>query len=129
MEMTGSFQHMLPLICVSMVAYVTADMLNGKPVYDILLERSLKKQQKAKIQMKYKRLLFEVVVENGSDLDGKCIHQISWPQYSLVINIRRGENEISPVGDTRIQAGDYIYIFANERDGAQLSSLGQVGIQ
>ena len=79
--------------------------------------------------MKYKRLLFEVVVENGSDLDGKCIHQISWPQYSLVINIKRGENEISPVGDTRIQAGDYIYIFANERDGAKLSSLGQVGSQ
>lgn len=129
MEMTGSFQHMLPLICVSMVAYVTADMLNGKPVYDILLERSLKKQQQVKIQMKYKRLLFEVVVENGSDLDGKCIHQISWPQYSLVINIRRGENEISPVGDTRIQAGDYIYIFANERDGAKLSSLGRVGSQ
>lgn len=43
MEMTGSFQHMLPLIAVSLIAYIVSDLLGGKPVYDELLEHSLNK--------------------------------------------------------------------------------------
>ena len=45
MEMTGSFHHMLPLICVAMAAYMVADITGGRPVYDELLERSLKAQK------------------------------------------------------------------------------------
>lgn len=45
MEMTGSFHHMLPLICVAMAAYMVADITGGRPVYDELLDRSLKAQK------------------------------------------------------------------------------------
>ena len=45
MEMTGSFHHMLPLICVAMAAYMVADITGDRPVYDELLERSLKAQK------------------------------------------------------------------------------------
>lgn len=43
MEMTGSFQHMLALLAVSLSAYVAADLTGGRPVYDELLERILRK--------------------------------------------------------------------------------------
>jgi NhaP-type Na+/H+ and K+/H+ antiporter len=116
MEMTNSFEHMLALIFVSMIAYLVADLLNGKPVYDELLERSLQKTKKFQQMDKYKRILLELVVENGAAIDGAIIRKINWPKCSLVVNIKRGEQEISPAGNTRIQAGDYLYIFANDVD-------------
>ncbi len=40
-EMTGSLSHLLTLSIVSLAAYVTADILGGKPIYNQLLERIL----------------------------------------------------------------------------------------
>lgn len=43
LEMTGSFQHMLALLVVSLTAYVISDLTGGRPVYDELLDRALGK--------------------------------------------------------------------------------------
>lgn len=48
MEMTGSFQHMLALLAVSLSAYVVSDLTGGRPVYDELLERMLRKLPRGK---------------------------------------------------------------------------------
>jgi len=123
MEMTGSFEHMLALIFVSMLAYVVMDMLNGKPVYDELLERSLAKKKTVHAAIKYRRTILELVIESGSLMDGKCVKNIQWPTYSLVVNLKRGEREIIPTGDTRIQAGDYLYILVNDQEIRELTQL------
>ena len=44
LEMTGSFQHMLALLAVSLTAYVVSNLTGGRPVYDELLERALGKK-------------------------------------------------------------------------------------
>ncbi len=106
MEVTGSFEHMLALIFVSMLAYVFMDMLDGKPLYDELLERSLAKKT-VHSAIKYRRTLLELVIESGYNIDGKCVKNIQWTTYSLVINLKRGESEIISTGDTRLQAGGY----------------------
>lgn len=126
MEMTGSFEHMLALICVSVTACTAADLLGGKPVYDELLSRSLAKQNQAKKTMKYRRLMFETVVGAGSAMDGKQIRQIAWPKYSLVIHIRRGESEIIPDAETRLQAGDYLYLFVNDYEIEKIAALAAI---
>ena len=36
-EMSGSFSHLLSLSLVALTAYITADLLHSKRVYDILL--------------------------------------------------------------------------------------------
>ena len=46
LEMTGSFQHMLALLVVSLTAYVISDLTGGRPVYDKLLDRALGKSKK-----------------------------------------------------------------------------------
>lgn len=46
LEMTGSFQHMLALLVVSLTAYVISDLTGGRPVYDELLDRALGKSKK-----------------------------------------------------------------------------------
>lgn len=45
LEMTGSFQHMLALLVVSLTAYVISDLMGGRPVYDELLDRALGKSK------------------------------------------------------------------------------------
>jgi H+/Cl- antiporter ClcA len=43
-EMTGAFTNLLSVSLVSMVAYIFSDMLNSKPVYELLLGRILSKK-------------------------------------------------------------------------------------
>jgi H+/Cl- antiporter ClcA len=48
MEMTGSFAHLLPLILVSMTAYLVSEIAGGAPVYEMLLARSLRLRERAR---------------------------------------------------------------------------------
>jgi H+/Cl- antiporter ClcA len=43
-EMTGSFTNLLSLAIVSIVAYIVADVLGSKPIYEALLEKILNNQ-------------------------------------------------------------------------------------
>ena len=45
MEMTGSMEQLLPLVTVCMSAYIASDLLEGKPIYDVLLNRMLAKRR------------------------------------------------------------------------------------
>lgn len=44
-EMTRIFYNMLPLAIVTFVAYITAEMLGGVPIYDQLLDRFMSMQK------------------------------------------------------------------------------------
>ena len=55
MEMTGSFAHMLPLILVSMTAYLVSDLTGGRPVYEMLLSRSLALRDRARARIRARR--------------------------------------------------------------------------
>ena len=55
--MTGSFAHMLPLILVSMTAYLVSDLTGGQPVYDMLLQRSLRLRDRARARF-HKNFMF-----------------------------------------------------------------------
>ncbi|MCE5285590.1 MAG: H(+)/Cl(-) exchange transporter ClcA [Pelosinus sp.] len=110
MEMTGSFEHMLSLIVVSMAAYVVADICKGKPVYEALLNRSLRKQGKDSSVMGQKRMVVEAVIASGALIERKEVKDVNWPDKALLVSIKRGEQELVPQGDTRMLAGDYIYV-------------------
>ncbi|MGI5921218.1 MAG: ClC family H(+)/Cl(-) exchange transporter [Syntrophomonadaceae bacterium] len=114
-EMTGSFEHLPALVTVSMTAYMVADLLKSQPIYDQLLDRIL-----AHNKYKYRNehsgdsTVLEVVVCLGSFLEGKMIKDVLWPKHCLLINIKRGEKQIIPRGDTKIKAGDYLSILTSE---------------
>ena len=114
-EMTGSFSHLLPLALASITTYIVADLLGSQPIYESLLNRFLKKQDDSVVigNKKHKAIL-EFVVCMGSVLDGKEIKAVKWPSQCLLVAVKRGEQEIIPKGDTRIQAGDYLVVLTNE---------------
>ena len=111
MEMTGSFNHMLSLIVISMAAFLVVDAMKISPIYEALLDRSLNKNKHSLKHINNEnRIVLEVTVQIGSKLDGKYIKDIDWPKDALLVSIKRGENEIVPVGDTCLFPGDFIYI-------------------
>jgi len=115
-EMTGSFEHLPALITVSMTAYIVADLLKSRPIYDQLLNRILAKGKHESLDVNTSaNTVLEAVVCLGSQLEGKMIRDVMWPQHCLLINIKRGEADIVPTGDTKILAGDYLNIMTNEK--------------
>jgi H+/Cl- antiporter ClcA len=51
-EMTGVLHNMLPLALVTLVSYLTAELLGGIPIYDQLLDRLLANQKAAQVKRK-----------------------------------------------------------------------------
>lgn len=119
-EMTGSFQHLLPLALVSIFAYITSDLLKSEPIYESLLERLLEKGKNKFVGNPKTKALLECCVCMGSTLEHKVIKDITWPKECLLVSIRRGEREIIPKGNTKILSGDYLVILVNEDDSAEI---------
>ncbi|EGD47551.1 Cl- channel voltage-gated family protein [Ruminiclostridium papyrosolvens DSM 2782] len=114
-EMTGSFNHLLSLAIVSITAYIVADLLGSKPIYESLLERILRKQGRKVAIGSYKhKSILEFAICMGSELDGKVIKDIKWPSHCLLVAVKRGEQEIIPKGDTALYAGDYLIVLTND---------------
>lgn len=114
-EMTGSLSHLLGLMTISMTAYIIAELLKSKPVYDLLLSKMLQnKGDNDFVGDEVKKVLLEVVVAISSEAEDKKVSEVAWPQQSLLVSIRRGESEIIPKGDTVIYAGDYITVLTSE---------------
>lgn len=113
-EMTGSFSHLLSMATVSMTAYLVADILKSKPVYEVLLERILRKNGSENWGDAHNKVIMEMPVCLGSKLDNKRIMDINWPKDCLLVGIKRGETEIIPKGNTLIRMGDYLIILTNE---------------
>lgn len=114
-EMTGSFSQLLSLAVVSIVAYIVADILASKPIYESLLQKFLHNQgEKISFGNKKNKSILEFVVCMGSALDGKQIKEVKWPSHCLLVAVKRGEHEIIPKGDTVIFTGDYLIVLTNE---------------
>lgn len=123
-EMTGSFHHLLSLAVVSITAYIVADLLNSKPIYESLLERILQQQgDKTPVGNTKHKSILEFAVCMGSELDGKQIKDIKWPSHCLLVAVRRGEQEIIPKGDTVLYAGDYLIVLTNDDRTSKVNDL------
>lgn len=116
MEMTGSFEHLLALILVSVSAYLTADAMHSRPVYDALLMRSLRKRRQEEKKSEKQRSIIEFSIAEASVMDGIYVKDFSWPEDSLLVSVRRGETEIIPHGTVKLQAGDLIYVLIEDSE-------------
>lgn len=126
-EMTGSLEHLLALSIVVLVAQVTSDLLNSKPIYESLLDRVLEKGVDKYEGAPNKKTLLEVVVPMGSDIEGKKIKDVKWPKNCLVVAITRGHSEIIPKGKTEIIGGDYLTVMTDQETSPDiLSSLIEI---
>ncbi|MFA9397113.1 MAG: ClC family H(+)/Cl(-) exchange transporter [Clostridiaceae bacterium] len=130
-EMTGSFNHLLSIAFVSIIAYVITDLLGSKPIYESLLERLLSKGTNKFHGDSKNKVIIEIPVCMGSKLQFKKLSEVKWPKHCLIVSLKRGEREIIPKGSTSMYAGDYLIVLANEDESAiiydRLTSFAEEG--
>ena len=114
-EMTGSFDHLLPLALVSLIAYVVADLLQSEPIYDSLLDNMLKEKE-IDVDDSDKQMMFETIVQFDSVADRKKLSEIHLPEGCLLVSVHRSGKDIIPHGNTELQAGDYLTFLIRRED-------------
>lgn len=119
LEMTGSFENLLPLVLIAVVASATADMLKSVPIYDALLENMLKDKKGIVFPDEGKKLTMETVLHFGATAAGRYVRELSLPKDCLLIAVRREGKDIIPKGDTRLRADDTLIFLINAHNEAE----------
>ena len=124
LEMTGSFQHLMVLAMGAAVAYVVAELCGSQPIYEELMVRALKNKGNPAL-VTGERNLVEVAVCSGSLLDNKQIRHIKWPPQSVVIDVKRGQEELIPTGELLMHSSDFVYVLTDTEHEPAVRALGQ----
>ena len=122
MEMTASYQQLLSLAIAAMVAFVIAELAHSKPIYEELMQRMLRKDEPAPATLEQRNVI-ELAVCSGSKVCGKLIKDIRWPQNTLLVDVKRGESQLIPAGDTRLLSGDFIYVLTENEHIEELTKM------
>lgn len=123
LEMTGDFGHLMALALGSAVAYITAELLKGEPIYDALLKKSL--SAKPDRACEEERNIVEVPIGSGSLLEGKKIRDVPRMKQTIIIDLKRHGESVIPDPDIRLQADDFLYILTASKNAAALKRLGE----
>lgn len=123
MEMTGSFNQMLPLTVVSVTSYVVADIIKSQPIYEALLEDLLQNENSENKKEHCKKILVEFIVKHGSKFGNCKVKDIEWPGRSLLVEIKQGDRNIIPKGDITIKEGDYLTILTDINNESKIKEI------
>lgn len=123
LEMTGDFGHLMALALGSAVAYITAELLKGEPIYDALLKKSLSARPDKACEEE--RNIVEVPIGSGSLLEGKKIRDVPRMKQTIIIDLKRHGESVIPDPDIRLQADDFLYILTASKNAAALKRLGE----
>lgn len=119
LEMCGNLNHLSGIVWVCLVSYAVSELLKSRPVYDVLLERLIQRNPTI-VQDDSRKVILEIPVSVHSFLEHKKIREIPWPEDTLVVGIRRGEQDQIPKGSTEIVPGDLLLILVSESRAAEV---------
>ena len=129
-ESSGRLYHLGGITWTVLSAYRTANLIHSPANDDVLLKQLLdgnngKEKPPAAEEGKQ---MFEVFVAPESQLDGKLISQVQWPDDCLIVSLARGEEEIIPDGNTKISAGDRLLVLTDsEKINEYIVLIGKMG--
>lgn len=115
-ELTGSLDALLSVSIVSVLAYVTANLLKTDGFYEHLLAAQLQTSIDDPNVTGYGRekVLQTVRVGAGSKLEGMKVCEVPWPDGLRVMTIGRAGTEIIPTGATELCAMDELLVMVGE---------------
>jgi hypothetical protein len=120
-EMTGSVTTLLPLTVVSVISYMTADMLKSAPIYDSLLHSLIHNIGSEYMQMDVNsKVTFESIIHHGSPAADKKIKELGMPDNCLLIAVKRENQEFIPNGSTILKEGDLLVLLTDDREEATI---------
>ena len=124
--MTGDFHHLTALALASAVAYVTAELLKGQPIYDSLLKKSLSNGSTPVSDEE--RNILEVPVGSGSILENRTVEEIPRLSHTVLVNIKRQGADMIPDPDTKLLSGDFLYFLTESRHTEEIHRLCEAQI-
>jgi CIC family chloride channel protein len=123
LEMTGDYNQLLPVLTGAMMAYMVAEHLGIRPIYEALLAADVSRSQ-PDIPAHRAPVLLEFVVEEDSAMDGKAIKDIPLPERCLFVTVTRNGDEMLPGGGTELRSGDHVTAVLSGADAS--SSVARV---
>ncbi|MCH5159612.1 MAG: chloride channel protein [Clostridiales bacterium] len=114
-ECTWSFSNLFYVAITVFLSYFLCEIVNVEPLYDVLLERMIHKQNAGK---EHRIVRFTYVVQDGAFAVGKAVRDILWPSNTKVSEIVAADNvkRMDDDGEKKIHAGDTLTIITQTFD-------------
>ena len=126
-EMTGDFRTLLPMVLVSLIAYVVSERLGTEPIYTQLMKRASGSGEAARYRVASQRkTIIDDRIVPGCDMEGMRVMDLGLPIGALIISIIRDEEEFIPDGHTILRGNDILEILLREEDIADVEKLIQM---
>jgi CIC family chloride channel protein len=109
-EMTDGYQLLFPICIASLAAYLSAEGLRGRPVYDALLEADLERSGHGPSRPEPRTVY--IGIQSGSAMAGRRIAEAGLPRGCLIVAVERAGNSLLPNGGTVLLPGDHVSILA-----------------
>jgi CIC family chloride channel protein len=109
-ELTGGYQLLFPICVASLVAYLTAEGLRNRPIYDALLEVDLARSGHGPSRPEPRTMY--IGVQRGAALAHLPIAKAGLPRGCLVTAVERNGLTLIPTAVTVLLPGDHISILA-----------------
>ena len=116
-ECTWSFSNLFYVAITVFISYFLCEIVKVEPLYDVLLERMIHKQNETK---KHQILRLTYVVQEGAFAVGKAVRDILWPSNTKVSEIVAADNvkRMDDDGEKKIHVGDTLTIITQTFDEA-----------
>ena len=119
-ELTSSFDALLSLTTVCVIAYVTANITRVAPFYEHGLAKIMAMTAHAVSEDATEKTYVEVAVGAGSRLEGETVSKVDWPDGARIVYIERADEKIIPTGDTELMALDMLTLIVDETESHDL---------
>lgn len=116
-EMVGDFRQLMTIAVVTLVAYIAMDLLKGEPIYEALLAKLSVPQDREVIEP----TLIELTVSDK--IAGKYVRDLTLPKNVLITTQIHAKKSEVVSGNTRLNAGDTIFLVVNEPEIGKVREL------
>ena len=124
MEVTGSFDQLLALAVVCLIAYAVADLLKSPPVYDALLEARVAADSVNRTDEEQlpdnAQCDMEFMVQFGSPADGCRLQDLELPAGCRVGSVKLGQNDILPDENILLRGEDCLQLLSDKKNEADI---------
>lgn len=114
-ESTWTFSNLFYVAITVFISYFLCEIVKVEPLYDVLLERMIHKQNAGK---EHRIIRITYVVKQGAFAVGKAVRDILWPSNTKVSDIESHDRvkQMDDDGEKKIHAGDKMTIITQTFD-------------
>ncbi len=108
LEMTANYEQLFALCVACLVAYLIAERMRDRPLYDALLEDDLTHIGRGLVTIE--PIPVVMGVQRGSALDGCRLADSPLPRDCVVVGVERTGRELHPSADLELSPGDHVTV-------------------